>query len=85
LWSRCAGYSNATVDDWVVQARSTPDPEARKTIYRQIELQVFEDTPYILLHQRVNYLARREWVKGIVLNPALYNFLRFSQIYKEYA
>jgi len=84
FFAGCAGYSNATVDGWVVQARSTPDPETRKSLCRQIELQVFEDAPYVFLHQQVNYFARREWVKGIVLNPALCNALQFSQIRKEY-
>jgi len=83
-WADCIGYSNPQVDEWTIQARSTPNPEVRQALYRQIELQVSEDTLYVFLHQHVNYLARREWVKGLMLNPALLG-LQFSQIYKKYA
>lgn len=81
--TRWAYYENPDADDLVERARGEVEAGDREDLYRDMEMILQEDAPYILLHQPLDFVLRRDTVKGITLNPATCNTLRFSEIYKD--
>lgn len=56
--SNYSGYRSAKVDDLLERGRITLDPEARKTIYQQLQTALIEDPPY-------NYLVYLKHIYGV--------------------
>ncbi len=63
-------YANAKVDALLEQARREVDQEQRKKLYRQVQVQLAKDLPYISLWYTNNIACMRSRVKGFQLYPA---------------
>ncbi|GAB3072855.1 ABC transporter substrate-binding protein [Pedococcus soli] len=64
-----AGYSNATVDGLLDQARETNDVEKRKGLYDQVVAKLHEDDPLIYLYRQRNLTGVSTSVKGVQVFP----------------
>lgn len=45
--SNSSGYRNPAVDRLFEQARTTVDPAERRAVYRDLQVQLVEDLPYL--------------------------------------
>lgn len=63
-------YSNATVDNLLDLARTTPDADIRQATYAEAMTMIMEDAPWIFLHAEVQLTAVRSDVDGIVVHPS---------------
>jgi peptide/nickel transport system substrate-binding protein len=62
-------YANPEVDRLLTEARVEPDQEKRKELYRQIQVHIAEDLPYINLFFAVEYIAVRSDIRGFEWIP----------------
>lgn len=62
-------YANAEVDDLLDEARVTPDRGVREGLYRQAIEVIWEDAPWIFLHNEGQVNAVRSNVKGLIHHP----------------
>lgn len=70
-------YSNSKVDELIDQARLTTDQERRRELYRQIQVTVAEELPYINLWYLDNVVVHSTRVHNLHLTPSgNYDFLR---------
>ena len=58
------GFSNAEIDDLLVQGRRASDPEERKAIYAQAQELLLEEAPHVFLFHSAQYEAHRTNVEG---------------------
>lgn len=65
-------YSNAKVDQLMIEGRSTFDKAKRKAIYGQIQMILQQDLPYVSLYHQANVTVMRKNVHGYVGYPAGY-------------
>ncbi len=63
-FSNAAGYRNAAVDSLFDAARATLDPAERRRLYREIQLLVLRDLPYLSLVETVDTRAYRTRCSG---------------------
>jgi peptide/nickel transport system substrate-binding protein len=74
-------FSNARVDELILEGRSSLDQQKRKAIYDEVQQILAEDLPYINLWYHDNVLVHTNRVHGIELGPAgSYDFLRTAQL-----
>jgi peptide/nickel transport system substrate-binding protein len=66
------GYSSPAVDALLETARSTRDPQEKKTALRQLHAQVSADTPMVFLWTLDSYSAMSARVKSVVIHPFYY-------------
>jgi peptide/nickel transport system substrate-binding protein len=80
-WS---GYVNATVDDWIVQAKQSNNATERLELYGRIQKQIAYDQPSFYTHQPKEFRVWRTWLKGSGLewNPMHNDY--WYHIYKDY-
>jgi peptide/nickel transport system substrate-binding protein/oligopeptide transport system substrate-binding protein len=62
-------YSNQQVDDWLLQARSTPDAQQRYDLYAQAEKQILTDMPAIPLYFYRDFRVTNNRIANFVHNP----------------
>ncbi|MCI0342392.1 MAG: ABC transporter substrate-binding protein, partial [Planctomycetales bacterium] len=62
------GYANLRVDDLVVEAMGTADPEARRRAYAEAIRIVTGDAPWIPLHVERQITGLREGVEGVIVS-----------------
>jgi ABC-type oligopeptide transport system substrate-binding subunit len=77
------GYSNETIDDWVIEAIQPISEAERLEIYNKIQKQVAYDQPSIYMLQNKQFTVRRSWLKGsgLAFNPM--HEIYWYHIYKE--
>lgn len=63
------GYSNAQVDAWLEQGRSTLDSDVRKSIYKNVQRQVAMDAPMVFLYVNDRTSAMLDSVAGFEVHP----------------
>ena len=63
------GYSNAAVDELLVQARGTQDAEQRHNLYAQAEKLILADMPAIPLYFFRDFLVTNNRIGGFVRDP----------------
>ena len=61
-----AFYSNAEVDKWLEDARSTADTKARQDLYNKIQTKVQEDLPYLTMYYPLSSYAKNNRLQGEV-------------------
>ncbi|MCL5950789.1 MAG: hypothetical protein M1132_03550, partial [Chloroflexi bacterium] len=57
-------WSNATADEQIRVAGSTPDLDARRSAYCKVMAQVIQDRPEIYLFARLSIAAYRDQLQG---------------------
>ncbi|MCL0048659.1 ABC transporter substrate-binding protein, partial [Dehalococcoidia bacterium] len=62
-------YKNEAVDDLLDAARITPDPAKRRAMYKEAIELIWEDAPWLFLHDEVQINAQCASVRGLVLHP----------------
>ena len=62
-------YYSAQANDLVSAQQSEQDPEARKTIAKDIQTLLQNDVPYIPLWQNKDYVFAHEGVNGVAIQP----------------
>lgn len=62
-------YANDEVDALLDEARVTPDRAVREDLYRQAIEIIWEDAPWIFLHNEGQVNAVREGVEGLIHHP----------------
>lgn len=63
-------YTDETVHDWLVKARTLVDPAERARLYAKAQDKIFADAPLVPLMQMPDVRARRKAVQGYVIYPA---------------
>jgi len=79
-----SGYSNATVDDWITQAKQATDDNVRQNLYNKIQAQVAYDQPSIYMYQPKQFTVRRAWLQGSGLEFSPMHGTYWYHIYKDY-
>jgi peptide/nickel transport system substrate-binding protein len=79
-----SGYSNATVDDWITQAKQATDDNVRQGLYNKIQAQVAYDQPSIYMYQPKQFTVRRAWLQGSGLEFGPMHGTYWYHIYKDY-
>lgn len=67
--SNRAFYSNPVVDDLLDEARVTPDPSVRESLYADALQIVRDDAPWLFLHSETQLVAVNDAVEGLVIHP----------------
>ncbi len=67
-------YSNEVVDELVIKAQQTVDPEERLAIYGEIQEIIREDAPWIFLTIMENVAVARKDLGGVIISPLEYVF-----------
>ncbi|MCL0069394.1 glutathione ABC transporter substrate-binding protein [Dehalococcoidia bacterium] len=62
-------YKNEAVDDLLDAARITPDLAKRQATYKEAIELIWEDAPWLFLHDEVQINAQCASVRGLVLHP----------------
>jgi peptide/nickel transport system substrate-binding protein len=62
-------YKNEAVDRLLDEARITPDLAKRRALYKEAIELIWEDAPWLFLHDEVQINAERVNVRGLVLHP----------------
>jgi len=62
-------YANAEVDALLDEARVTPDRAVREGLYNEAISMIWEDAPWIYLHNEGQVNAVREGVEGLIHHP----------------
>lgn len=76
-----AFYANPQVDQWLEEARLTPDDAQRQALYRQIQEQVMADLPYLNLYYPLSSYAKNDRLQGEVFPFAAINLdLRQAEV-----
>ena len=66
------GYTSDAVDDLLETARSTRDPQEKKSALRQLHATVHDDTPMVFLWTLDSYSAMSTQVRSVVIHPFYY-------------
>ncbi len=79
------GYGNATVDDWITQARQSTNATERLELYSRIQKQMAYDQPSIYTFQAREFRVWRNWLwgDGLGYNP-MHGFYWYH-MYKDYS
>jgi peptide/nickel transport system substrate-binding protein len=64
------GYSNADVDSWIKEGRTTFDQKERMNYYKKVQEQVLADSPEMVLFYLNELAGKNERVKGYALYPS---------------
>jgi ABC-type transport system substrate-binding protein len=64
-----AFYSNPEVEKLLDQAALISDMKKRYAIYDQAQLIIIADAPRVFLLHPVQYVMRKPWVHGYIMNP----------------
>ncbi len=75
-------YDNRKVDQLIVQARKTTNPEKREEIFREIEKIIVDDAPMIFLTHNYNRVAVRNHIHGYYVHPL--HIYPVENIWKEW-
>lgn len=62
-------YSNPKVDEMIISARQTTNPERRNSIYKDIEKIIIEDAPSVFISHNYTRIGLRKRVKGYFVHP----------------
>jgi peptide/nickel transport system substrate-binding protein len=73
-------YANDQVDQLLLKAKGTTDPDARVPLYQQAEKLVAQDAPWIFMFHAFNVVAAHKKVQNIVLNPD-FNILHLERVW----
>lgn len=76
-------YKNENTDKQLAAAIATSDQAARVQIYTDLQKQIVQEAPYILLYQYNYMTAMRKNVKGFTYNPMLDGMYNFETMSKE--
>jgi len=76
------GWKNKTVDDLILQARYSVDPEVRRDAYEKAFQIYINDPPVIFVGQNMEVHFQRDWVQGYVYNPVVEFY--YYDYYKAY-
>ena len=79
-----SGYENSDVDEWIIQARTSTDPQERVELYTQIQQAILEDTPAVLLYQPQYTYFVADHLQGVELSSIVTPADRFSRVYDWY-
>jgi peptide/nickel transport system substrate-binding protein len=63
-------YKNETVDAMLEEARTSVDPAQRMAMYADISKMIWDDAPWIFLHEMETVIAYRKGITGIWMQPA---------------
>ncbi len=69
-FSNLAGYSHPRVDSLVDRLAGTIDPEARRSIYHELQRRIAEDVPTLYTIYIPRLLAVRNDLQGVEVDPA---------------
>lgn len=67
-------YSNKVVDELVVKAQRTVDPEERLALYGKIQEELREDAPWLFLTIMENVAVAKKDLGGLIISPLEYVF-----------
>ena len=67
-------YSNATVDQWVLQEQTSTDPAVRLDAFNKIQDKLAADVPYIPLFSGYSETAYVNGMTGVVLHPIMFKW-----------
>lgn len=70
-WNRWR-YANEDVDEWLMQARASLEPDERQELYAQVQEQLAEDLPALPLYGSFEVAALSADVSGYVAHPIQY-------------
>ncbi len=62
-------YSNPEVDDLLETARKNPDRDERERMYAQANALIWEDAPWLFLHDEIQINGVRSDVQGLIHHP----------------
>lgn len=62
-------YSNPEVDDLILKARQTTNPDKRNSIYKKIEESIVEDAPSVFMSHNYTRIGLLNRVKGYFVHP----------------
>ncbi|MBT9172088.1 MAG: Glutathione-binding protein GsiB [Syntrophomonadaceae bacterium] len=62
-------YKNEQVDELLTAGRTTPDRDERKRIYSEVIPLIWQDAPWIFLHDEMQINAERANVSGLIHHP----------------
>jgi peptide/nickel transport system substrate-binding protein len=68
--SNRGGYANPALDRLLERGRRTMDPDARRTIYREVQRIIADDLPYVSLWYPMNVVVLTRRVDGFVPSPS---------------
>jgi oligopeptide transport system substrate-binding protein len=74
------GYSNAQVDELLLQARTEQVSATRMGIYQQTEQLILADMPWIPLYYDRDHVVVKPYVKNFMLPPVVMPYLRYVTI-----
>lgn len=77
------GFCDPTIDTWVEQARTEPNPDVRAPLYEQLGARAHTLAPYVLLPQAVPFLVTSDDVAGIYRNPMLGGDFLWKDVSKD--
>jgi len=63
-------FEDPQMDEWIEEARRTPDPAERARLYREIEARGRELFPWLVVASEKIHAATRDRVRGIELHPS---------------
>jgi len=64
-----SGYANATVDEYLLEAKYSADPNVREDAYKKAFDIYIQDPSMIYIGQRQYIRPKRDWVQGYYYNP----------------
>lgn len=62
-------YANPRVDQLIDQGRRTVNPELRKRVYAEAQRLIWDDAPWIFLHEMKDVVAHRRQIAGVFVWP----------------
>ncbi len=66
--NRCY-YKSEAVDKGIEAGMSTSDPDKRREVYKAVQQKLFEDAPWLMLHDMVQSVGVSNSIKNVVLWP----------------
>ncbi|MBT4857221.1 peptide ABC transporter substrate-binding protein [Candidatus Uhrbacteria bacterium] len=79
-----SGYENSSVDELILQARTSTDEVERADLYREIQENVLADTPAVFLYQPLYTYFVSDELQGVELSTVVSPSDRFSQVNEWY-
>lgn len=74
-------YKNDNIDQWLTQGDAEGDPEKRKAIYKQVQMQVMQDAAYAPLYNYLILWAFQKNVEGVNITDAVGSSPLFYDMY----
>jgi len=74
------GYSNAEVDQLLMQARTEQDSTKRMSLYQQVEQLILADMAWLPLYYDRDHVVVKPYVKNFMLPPIVTPYLRYVTI-----